>query len=545
MKEDDFDKQITLIDESVEKESQELEIPETIGPYHVESVLNRGGMSCLYLATNPETRELLVLKVLSAELLSNEDIVERFVKEAEIIALADHPNIVKLYGHGEWEGGLYIAMEFVRGVSLRQFISQHSMPIKRALEIVRDVAGSLCHLHAHGIVHGDLKPENILLTETGKVKVVDFGIAQLISEGMVLKQSKRIIGTPIYMSPEQRDAPEKVSFPSDIYSLGIIAYELVLGRLSHGVIHLSLVPPGLRKILAKALQPDIEERYNDIVDFLMEISAYIKSGIEKKDQRKKSEQICESDEDETPESSGSDVILKRLVVARDAIIPKKMPSWQVLEVGAANYTGENVPSVFYDFFKLPDNMYGVIMGECGAESIEGLLYVSVLRGMVRTLSRLTTKPVELVTILNELVINDPIDQIFTLSYVIMDPHNNQFHYISCGHGALWSIPSGVDAPRKVAADNIALGIDADQEFLEVNHNWNVGDTIVLNTFRAFGKEPAEGAISEDQFKSVITENLYKPPQKQADVILGGIVDKVDKTILEKRPVTIITIQRTG
>src|SRR5690606_36400224 len=108
--------------------------------------------------------------------------IKQFLKEAEIIALSNHPNIVKLYGQGEWEKGLYIAMEFIQGVSLTQFILQNSLSIKRSLEILLQVAYALLHLHSHGVIHRDLKPENILITENGGVKVIDFGIAQLEQE---------------------------------------------------------------------------------------------------------------------------------------------------------------------------------------------------------------------------------------------------------------------------------------------------------------------------------------------------------------------------
>ena len=134
-------------------------------------------------------------------------------------------------------------MEFIQGLSLRQQILRVPISLKRALEIIKDIAYALCHLHTHGVIHRDLKPENILITNDSQIKVIDFGIAQLLSEQILKKAplKQRMIGTPVYISPEQRDNPESVSYPSDIYSLGIIAYELILGRLSQGHIHLSLI----------------------------------------------------------------------------------------------------------------------------------------------------------------------------------------------------------------------------------------------------------------------------------------------------------------
>ena len=129
-----FSKQNTLPDLVGEKDIP-FPCPSHIGPYKIESLFNRGGMSILYLATEPSIPRPLIIKVLSPRLSKNKEISARFLKEAEIIAMTNHPNIVKLYGQGEWEKGLYIAMEFIQGISLRQFIQNHALSQKRALEI--------------------------------------------------------------------------------------------------------------------------------------------------------------------------------------------------------------------------------------------------------------------------------------------------------------------------------------------------------------------------------------------------------------------------
>ena len=159
------------------------EIPKMIGPYKIESLIEKGGMSLIYLGVHPDTKEPTTIKVLLPKYLFHPEVVKRFLTEAEIVsAMTDHPNIVKLYGHGEWEGGLYIAMEYIQGVSLRQKLLQSPISLKKALEIIIDIAYALCHLHTHGVIHRDLKPENILITDSSEVKVIDFGVAQLLTE---------------------------------------------------------------------------------------------------------------------------------------------------------------------------------------------------------------------------------------------------------------------------------------------------------------------------------------------------------------------------
>lgn len=298
------------------REKQKPPIPLQIGPYKVESLLSYGGMSALYLGIHPKTKKLVVIKVLLPKYLKKKEMSERFLNEAKIIAAADHPNIVRLYGQGNWEKGPFIAMEFVQGISLHQFIAQKSLLREKSLEIILQVAYALSHLHAHGIIHRDLKPENILITESGQIKLIDFGIAHQYSEkNERLTQKKRMMGTPNYMSPEQKENASRVNFASDIYSLGIIGYELILGRLSHGVIHLSLLPFRLQKIIGKALEPSLEKRYLDIVDFITDLSEYISRG---------------KDEGTSPEPEES--LQNELKAAQNLLFPKNLPPVQGIEV---------------------------------------------------------------------------------------------------------------------------------------------------------------------------------------------------------------------
>lgn len=280
--------------------------------------MDQGGMSLLYLAQDPLSAAPIVVKTLSKKFLSNAEITGRFLAEAEIIKLADHPNIVRLYGSGQWEGGLYIAMEYVEGTSLRHYLQKTPISLKGALEIILGIAYALCHLHTHHVIHRDLKPENILITKEGNVKVIDFGIAQLLyTEGNGEAETHRFIGTPIYMSPEQREEPQKASYPSDIYSLGIVAYEVIMGRISQGQVHLSLLPRGLQKIIARALLPDPAERYHDTVDFISDISQYFYSSQFEKEKRPQDPLIDEVDE-----------LLK---LARGVLQPS-IPTWEGYEL---------------------------------------------------------------------------------------------------------------------------------------------------------------------------------------------------------------------
>ena len=178
-------------------------------------------MSYLYVAEAPETGEAIIVKVLSPQYLGHPEMVSRFLREADIRGWPTTP--VKLLGSGSWEAGVYIAMEYVQGVSLRQYLQKVPLSLKRAIELILEIAYALCHLHTHRVIHRDLKPENILVTKEGQIKVIDFGIAQLLFDNKLLQsEQKRLIGTPVYMSPEQRENPETVSFPLTSIPWGLL-----------------------------------------------------------------------------------------------------------------------------------------------------------------------------------------------------------------------------------------------------------------------------------------------------------------------------------
>lgn len=508
MAREDFYKQNTLPEglSKVFKSSQRpSEIPQWIGPYKIESLLEKGGMSLLYLGIHPDTKEPTTIKVLLPKFLSHPDVVQRFLTEAEIIAMTDHPNIVKLYGHGEWEGGLYIAMEFIQGISLRQMLLENPISLKKALEIIIDIAYALCHLHTHGVIHRDLKPENILITYSGEVKVIDFGIAQLLTEKSAtgVPPTQRLIGTPIYMSPEQRETPESVSYPSDIYSLGIIFYELVLGKLSHGQIHLSLMPKGLQKILTKTLQPKAEDRYHDIVDFITDVSAYLNStNLEK--EKKAGDQLSEMSEN--------------LRNVQEILVPSTPPTWPGIEIGVNSLKGLNVFGIYYDFLSFPDGTFGVIIVESSARGAKGVVYIAMIRGMIQTMVRQTSSPSELAKALNELLIRDKIDEMFALSFLSLHPQESKLDFLACGYSNLWKVQGESRQVEPVVNKNIALGVDADAKFVGASTSWEVGDLLILCSYTADAEEH-----DGDFFKKTILEAM---PDQTAQQIVDAILRKL-------------------
>ncbi len=250
-----------------------------LGVFRLDALLGKGGMGAVYRGVDTALERAVAVKVLAPGLAQDPEYVERFVREARTAARLNHPNVVQIYGAGAEGGVAYMALEMVTGGSLAALLAKvRPFPLRRACEVVRDIARGLAAAHAMGIVHRDLKPDNVLLTPDGVVKLADFGLARSVA-GQRITQSGSFLGTPQYCSPEQCNGLE-VSFASDLYSLGVVLYELLAGRPPHEApTPLALfkkilveetppianvradVPPSLVAILDRLLQKEPAARY--------------------------------------------------------------------------------------------------------------------------------------------------------------------------------------------------------------------------------------------------------------------------------------------
>jgi hypothetical protein len=213
--------------ETLELAQEELGIAAT--RYQPLAKIARGGMADVYEARDLLLDRLVALKVLFAELSTNPTFVERFRREAQSAAALSHPNIVSVYDWGPANGTYFIAMELVTGTTLAQLIREVGVvPPEQAASIAADVALALAFAHRHGVVHRDIKPSNVLITEDGMVKVADFGIARAITNDEDLTQTGSVLGTATYISPEQARG-EDLDGRSDLYSLGVVLYEMLAG----------------------------------------------------------------------------------------------------------------------------------------------------------------------------------------------------------------------------------------------------------------------------------------------------------------------------
>ena len=279
----------------------DLEIKPTVGRYEIIKEIGQGAMGVVYEAKDPKINRNIAIKTIrfSDEFQDTkiQEVKNRFFREAEIAGKLSHPSIVSIYDAGEDYDLTYLAMEYLEGVDLREYCGKEELlPLRKVLYIVSEVALALDHAHSHGVIHRDIKPGNIMLLKTGKVKVTDFGIAKAISSTET--KSGIVLGTPNYMSPEQING-QKIDGRSDIFSLGVVLFELLAGEVPfHGknltnllyqitqVKHPSIrdinskVPKVCEQIIDKALEKSSENRFQRGA----EMAKYLKATLNKMDQ---------------------------------------------------------------------------------------------------------------------------------------------------------------------------------------------------------------------------------------------------------------------
>ena len=245
--------------------------------YEIEALIARGGMGAVYRARQLSLNRTVAIKLLPFDLGVQEDFAMRFKREAEALALLNHPHIVAVHDFGQADDGHhFMVMEFVEGSDLATRLrTQGPLPPPEALRIVREVCEALHYAHERGLVHRDIKPGNVLLDAAGRVKVSDFGIAKIIAQTAIGTAATGLAGTPDYMAPEQLAAPGLVDRRADIFSVGVMLYELLTGHLPRGVFQpvSALVPTarGLDGVLARALQSDPGRRYGNVIELSAEL----------------------------------------------------------------------------------------------------------------------------------------------------------------------------------------------------------------------------------------------------------------------------------
>lgn len=262
-----------------------------LGPYQIVTPLGEGGMAAVYKAYQAAMERYVALKILPRHFADDPQFVARFEREAKLVAQLQHPHILPVFDYGQAEGYTYIVMPFVQGGTLTASLTGQPLPLSRIRQVISQVGDALDYAHARGMIHRDVKPSNVLIDERGNCLLTDFGLARIVEGSTDLTTSGTVMGTPAYMSPEQGSG-KKVGPRSDVYSLGIILYEMATGRVPFTaetpvaviIKHIQdplpparslnpALPEGVERVILKALSKSPEDRFRSAGELVSAIQA--------------------------------------------------------------------------------------------------------------------------------------------------------------------------------------------------------------------------------------------------------------------------------
>jgi serine/threonine-protein kinase len=271
-----------------------VQIGSEIGPYRVTEYVGAGGMASVYKGHHTRLDRSVAIKVMHANFTHDPNFLARFEREARIVARLEHPNIIPIYDYSEVDGQPYLVMKFVEGQTLKDALraSDGPLPIETTLRLMRRIAGAIDYAHGQGVLHRDIKPSNIIIDPRGEPYITDFGLARILQAGASTMSADVMLGTPQYISPEQAKGQVELDARTDLYSLGIVLYEIVTGSVPFGgdtpyaIVHDHIysppprprdrnpqITPAVDEVLLRALAKDPAERYPTATALIEEFAA--------------------------------------------------------------------------------------------------------------------------------------------------------------------------------------------------------------------------------------------------------------------------------
>ncbi|NIM94368.1 MAG: protein kinase [Anaerolineales bacterium] len=330
-----------------------------VGPYQILEKLGQGGMATVFKAYHPALDRHVAIKVLHPAFKEDPHFLERFQREARVVAKFEHPNIVPIYDFAEHKGQPYLVMKFIEGETLKARLSKEPLSKEEGTEIIVAVGDALDYAHELGVLHRDIKPSNILISTDGRIYLTDFGLARIAEVGASTISGDMLMGTPQYISPEQAKGDRKLDKRTDIYSFGIVIYEICVGKVPYSadtpfsIIHDHIyaplplpqeinpnVPSDIQRLLLKALAKNREDRYSSTKEMIQAYSQALEKTEEEGREELEVAELVDEAETQVEEMGVQDDQSAKMTVERleamGILMPSKRKSrmrWVWLAVG--------------------------------------------------------------------------------------------------------------------------------------------------------------------------------------------------------------------
>lgn len=482
-----------------------------IGEYTVISQIGFGGMGRIMKASAPNGKPV-ALKIIKGEHISNQALVDRFEQEMKISSLLSHTNVAEILGWGvDDDGRSYFAMEYVDGKNIRQMLEKNEVDLNKALNIFTQLCRGLKYAHGKKVIHRDIKPENLILDKNGILKIVDFGIARMDSpESANLTMTNVIMGSPIYMSPEQKSDFKNVDHRADIYAAGAVFYEMLSGEMPGGLLRLDLIPENLRAIVEKAIAYNANDRYADCDDILKDLEEYKDAGRVTNDQK-----AIRKIED--------NVKLRQALI--DSFYPNANPAVPGLDLDAFYIPAEGIGGNYYDYIKIDPDHTGILVGNLFDQpDVEAALFLAMLRSAFRLLAHETTDPGETLKKLNDFMSNERFDNFAVFSYMIFNSKTKDISVATAGYRPVMIKKSGAEEFTDLQPDGVGIGIMEDYDYETSTMKLQANDLILLSSAGLGKTVNREGRPFGD-------ERLVEMVLTNADNEAGKIIEAVKNTIL--------------
>jgi len=480
-----------------------------IGDYTVISQIGFGGMG-LIMKASAENGSLVALKIIKSEHINNQSLVDRFQQEMKISSMLHHQNVAEILGWGvDNTGRHYFAMEFVDGKNIRSLLEEKAINLNMALDIFTQLCTGLEYAHSKNVIHRDIKPENIILDCNNILKIVDFGIARIDNDKHNMTMTNVVMGSPIYMSPEQKSDFKHVDNRTDIYAAGAVFYEMLSGEMPGGLLRIDLIPENLRSIVEKTIAYNVEERYSNTNEILKDIVLYKQGGCITRDQK-----AIHKIED--------NVKLRQALI--DSFYPEENPAVSGLDLDAFYIPAEGIGGNYYDYITIDDTHTGILVGNLFDQpDVEAALFLAMLRSAFRIFAGDSIDPEVTLKKLNDFMSGERFDYFAVFSYMIFDNLTKEISVATAGYKPVMVLKEGVDKFVNLQPKGVGIGIMENYDYESIKMTLNSNDLILLYSAGLAKIKNREGkTFGDERLHRLILANA----EKSSEEIIEGIKNTI-------------------